>query len=131
MKAQAALEYMFLIGVLLVFLAGVFAYSSQTTFISLRTTQSTEAVKLVSAAADRVYKTGGGNATVMVDIPSGVVNQAVANKSIRLALRIGDDIGETFAVTAGNVTGSLPTAQGRHKIVVELLSSGVVQVRPL
>lgn len=130
MKAQAALEYMILLGVLLAFLGGIFVYSSQTSSLSLRTTQSIETVRAVADAADRIYKTGGGNTTVMVDIPSGVVNQSVANKAIRLTLSIGDDTGDAFAVTAGNVTGSLPTGQGRYKIVVEMISSGV-QVRPL
>lgn len=130
MRGQAALEYMILLGVLLAFLGGIFVYSSQTSSLSLRTTQSIETVKAVADAADRIYKTGGGNTTVTVDIPNGVVNQSVANKAIRLTLSIGDQTGDAFAITAGNVTGSLPTTQGRYKIVVEMISSAV-QVRPL
>jgi len=130
MRGQAALEYMFLIGLMFIILGIVFVYSSQASILSLRTTQSAETVQLIANAADRIYKTGGGNTTVIVDIPSGVVNQSVANRSIRLTLRIGDNTGDAFSVTAGNVTGSLPTVQGRYKIVVEMISSGV-QVRPL
>lgn len=131
MKGQAALEYMFLLGILLAFLGGVLVYSSQTSILSLRSTQSAEAVKVVANAADRIYKTGGGNITVTVDIPSGVANQSVANKGIKLTLKIGGSTGDAFASTSGNVTGNLPTEQGRYKIAVEMLSSGVVQVRPV
>lgn len=131
MRGQAALEYMFLIGLMFIILGIVFVYSSQASLLSLRTTQSAEAVRLIADAADRIYKLGGGNTTITVDIPAGVVNQSVANKAIKLTLSINDQTGDAFAATTGNVTGSLPTTQGRYKIVVEMLSSGVVQVRPL
>jgi len=131
MKGQAALEYTFLLGILFIILAVTIAYSTQTSLLSLRTIQSAEAVKLIADAADRIYKSGGGNTTITVDIPGGVVNQSVANKAIKLTLIVGNSTGDAFVVTAGNVTGQLPTSQGRYRIVVEMLSSGIVQVRAL
>lgn len=131
MRGQSAIEYMVMIGVLFSMLTVVFIYSSQTSFLSLRATQSSEAVRIIADAADRIYKLGGGNITVTVDIPAGVVNQSVFGKAVKLSLTIGNQTGDAIAITAGNVTGSLPSAQGRYKIVVEMLSSGLVQVRPL
>ncbi len=130
LDGQAAMEYMFLMGLLFAILGAMLVYSSQTSLLSMRTTQAAESVQLVAAAADRIYKMGGGNTTVTIDVPAGVVGQNVSNKAVRLMMTIGNSTGEAFASTLANVTGSIPTAQGRYVMTVEMLPSGVVQVRP-
>ncbi|MBI2076080.1 MAG: VCBS repeat-containing protein [Candidatus Aenigmarchaeota archaeon] len=124
MKAQAALEYMILLGVLLTFLAGIFAYSLQTSNISIRTSQAKEAVESIAEAADRLYKLGGGRTTVTINIPDSVQNSTLAGNAVRLRLSIGNDAGDAIAFTLANVTGVLPKQSGRYVIPIIISSAG-------
>lgn len=124
MRGQAALEYMILLGVLMAFLGGIFAYSFQTSSVSIRTTQAREAVETIAAAADTLYKLGGGRTSVTVNIPAGVISQSLSGNAVRLRLEIGNDAGDAIAFTMANMTGAIPKQAGRYVIPIIISSAG-------
>lgn len=127
-KAQAALEYMLLLGVLLAFLVPILVYSAQASSLSVRSLQGREAVQSIAEAADRVYAMGGGKVYTFVTIPSGVVNQSVSGRTLRLVLETGGSASEAVGTTLGNISGSLPTNYGKHKITLEMLQNGTINI---
>lgn len=126
MKAQAGLEYLILAGILLMFFASVFVYSMQTSTLSIRTMQARETVQTIAAAADRLYKMGGGKTTVTVTIPESVVNYTFSNNAIRLRIAIGNEFGDAIAFTDANVTGALSKRSGKYEIPIVISGSKAV-----
>jgi len=126
MKAQAGLEYLILAGILLMFFAAVFVYSMQTSTLSIRTTQARETVQTLAAAADRLYKMGGGKTTVTVTIPESVVNYTFSGNAIRLRIAIGSEFGDAIAFTDANVTGALSKRSGKYEIPIVISGSKAV-----
>ncbi len=125
-KAQAGLEYLMLVGLLLAFMAAVLVYSMQTSTLSIRTTQARETVQTLAEAAERLYKMGGGKATVTVTIPEGVVNYTFSGDTVRLSIMIGNEPGDAIAFTSVNVTGALPKSSGRYEIPIVISGSKAV-----
>ena len=124
-KAQSGLEYLFLLGVFLVALIPIFAYSIDTTYLSIRTSQSQQAVQEIASAADNLYKLGGGKTTIFVTLPSGINSSVVSNKTISLRLNIGTGIGDSIAITEAPVNGSLPATEGLKKITLEVVGNTI------
>ncbi len=125
-KAQAGLEYLMLVGILLAFMAAVLVYSMQTSTLSIRTTQARETVQTLAEASERLYKMGGGKATVTVTMPESVVNYTFSGDTIRLSIMIGDEPGDAIAFTSVNVTGALPRMSGRYEIPIVISGSKAV-----
>ena len=124
-KAQSGLEYLFLLGIFLVALVPIFVYSIDTVYISIRASQSQEAVQTIATAADNLYKLGGGKTTIFVTIPSNVNSSRVINKTINLRLNIGGSFGDALAITEANVNGSIPISEGLKKITLEVIGNTV------
>jgi len=124
-KAQSGLEYLFLLGIFLVALVPIFVYSIDTVYLSIRTSQSQEAVQTIATAADNLYKLGGGKTSIFVTIPSNVNSSTIANKTINLRLNIGSGVGDAFAITEAIVNGTIPTSEGLKKITLEIVGNTV------
>ncbi len=124
-KGQSGLEYLFLVGIFLVALTPIFVYSIDTTYLSIRTSQSKEAVQTIAATADNLYKLGGGKTTIFVTFPSGINSTTIANKTVNIRLNIAGGVGDASAVTEATVNGSLPTSEGLKKITLEVVGSTV------
>lgn len=127
-RGQAALEYMLLLGVLLAFLVPVVVYSTETTARSVGALEGKRAVQSIAGAADRVYAMGGGRMYVLVTVPPGITGQSVANKTIRLTLSSGDAASDIVGSTIGNISGSMPVSYGTHRVFVEMLPNGVINI---
>jgi len=125
-RGQAGLEYILILAILLGALIPVFMYAADTSELSIRTTQSREAVQRIAAAADRLYAMGGGKMEVDVYLPSGIEAFSLGNGTVKLTLRIGEGTGDAFELTRGNLTGVLPVTEGYKKITLVMLPNGTV-----
>lgn len=114
---------MFLIGVLLAFLVPVFIYATQTSSLSIRTAKVQQALQAIEQSVDELEKMGGGQTYVWIDLPEGVENYTIANKTVLIKLKIGEGTSDIFFMTNNNVSGILPTAEGKHKISIEVANS--------
>ena len=98
-KSQIALEYMLLIGVLLIILTPIIYYSIQTLNYEVRQNQAAEAVKAIAKTADTVYSLGPGNKKfVQITIPS--IEMAIGQNEILFKTKIFGGSADIFETTS-------------------------------
>ena len=131
-KGQAAMEYMTMIGLSLLILMGLlvvvhFLTASATEQMNMNAAH--DAVNKLKEAADFVYIHGHPTTiTVYVNIPKNVINGSdtyISDRTINLGMQLGDDVNDIYAVTKGNVTGTLPTTEGYYVFVVNSTGDSV------
>ncbi len=128
-KAQASMEYVMVMGIILVVLIPLMYYSLNTSSENIKSRQAEDAINSLSNAVDDVYALNPGTKKyVWISIPGGVQNTAVNSSEISLTLSIGGSKSDIFSTTKAKVTGQIPTQQGTYKIPVEHLESGVVLI---
>lgn len=128
-KAQAALEYLILVGVLLVLLVTLFNYVFYYSSQNLKIEQADDAVQTLGKAADTLYTLGPGNRDfVWVTIPGSVSETKVEENLILIKLFVYGGQSDIYVRTNAQLNGTLPTSKGRYKIKLETLDSGVVQI---
>ncbi|MCX6777152.1 MAG: hypothetical protein NTY73_04275 [Candidatus Micrarchaeota archaeon] len=130
-KAQVGIEYAAVLVLFLFILVPVLYLGITEIQISGQVSQAKIAVDSIADAADRVYAQGpGATTTVEVYLPTAV-NYATLNNhevNINIFLPTGETTDE-YALSKGNLTGTLPTLPGRHVLVVGMVSNGSVNIR--
>ncbi|MEK6840109.1 MAG: hypothetical protein AABX72_04140 [Nanoarchaeota archaeon] len=128
-RGQAAIEYVILVGTLMVFLIPVVYYALNESSYRVKMNQIDNAVKRVAKVADVVYALGpGAQDVVVVTIPYGVLSSGVGNYSINLKVSALGGNSDYGFKTVGNVTGSLPILPGTYRILIKHLADNVVNV---
>ena len=131
-RGQSAVEYASILVLLLIALIPIVYIGLSTIEDSYRISQASVAVVSMSDAADLVFAQGPGASTLVdVYIPRAVnpAKTNVSGKEIRINVFLTSGAEhDFFAITRGNLTGSLPTSEGRHRLRIEMLASGVVQI---
>jgi len=116
-QGQIAIEYLILIGFILVALIPLGYYASVRTTNELRGNQARDAVVIIADAADKVSLYGeGSNTNVWVTIPSGISESSIENNQVLVRISIFGSTTDILSPTIANLTGSIPTEQGRHKV---------------
>ena len=78
------------------------------------------AASQVTSAADLVYTQGPpAKMTLDVYMPSRVENASISGKTVNLNVSSSSGYSDVFSGSVANLTGSLPTSEGMHKIIVE------------
>ena len=128
-QGQVSMEYILLVGLLLVILIPLFYYSLHKSSESISRSQAEDAVKSLAQAADEVYSLSPGTKKfVWVSIPGGVQGAQINGSEITLAVNIFDVTSDVNARSKAVVVGSIPLEKGTYRIPVELLDSGGVQI---
>lgn len=129
MKAQAATEYLVLIGIILVVLIPIIYYATQQYTSALNLNDAQDAVNTLSKTADYVYSLGPGTRSIaLITIPTGVHNTRVIGREFIINLT---SYGEISAISKANLTCSFPSTSGTHNVPVVLLETGVVLIGEL
>ena len=115
------MEYLLIVGLLLVVLVPLFLLSLNSATTSIRFNEAEEAVEQIATTADNLYKFGGGKQTIFVTIPSGVNSSRVNTNSVVLTL----DGGDFVAFTTATLNGSVPTTEGYKQITLEVIGNTV------
>jgi len=127
MKAQAAVEYLIMVGVILAIAIPIFYYSLTYSSESVAISKSKEAAEAIASGVDYVYSLGEGTrTTVAIDIPTNVKESYILDNEIGFRISTSAGITDVYAMSMTNVTGSLPDTPGRHFIVIKHLGDGVV-----
>ena len=85
--AQAAIEYIILVGIILVFLIPVIQYSLNEANLNLKINQLENSVRRVAKAADAVYAIGpGATEIITITLPHGIESTEVGNNGVLLKL---------------------------------------------
>ena len=105
----------------------VFYYAIQYSNESLAVSKASESAETVAAAVDYVYSLGYGTQTaVNIELPGNVVSSKVADREIMFVIKNRGRTSDIVAPTMTNATGSLPTIQGMHLVIVNYTETGVV-----
>ena len=128
-KSQIAVEYMLILGIALLVMIPTFYYAIKETNVNIQLNQANDAVNTLGKAADTVYSIGPGTKkNVWINMPNGVRSYSLTNKEVSIKLFVFKGESDVFAKTKANLTGTLPISKGTHRISVEMLESGIVEL---
>lgn len=129
-KAQAALEYMMIIGIAMLILVPIILYSYQQNETAMRINQAKLAATQISASAGSLYAQGpGAKTTLDIFLPAGYSAQSYASGNI-VNIKVYTPAGsnDVIEITRANMSGSLPSDSGYRRIFMTMLDSGYVNI---
>ncbi len=129
-RGQAALEYMMIIGMVLIILTPMIYYAYQQNETAIRSSQARLAASRIASAADSVYAQGpGARAYLDVLLPSGYSQQSfVSENVVNIRVSTPAGINDVIQIAKANMSGSLPAEPGYKRIYFTMLDSGQVNV---
>lgn len=123
MRGQAALEYLVMLGLLLVVLMPVWVYvnsASTQEKLELRVSSAKYAAQRIAEAADAVYVQGPpAKLSIYVNIPDGTKDVFFSEREITFRVSSAGGDSDAFAQTLGKIQGNVSTRAGQQKIVVQ------------
>lgn len=131
-KGQAGVEYASILVLILVALIPIVYMGTQMAENESRTSQAKAAVGALADGADLVFAQGPGAVTVVdITLPAAVnpAKTGFYGKEIRINVFLASGAEQdVFALARGNVSGTMPTTPGFHRLRLEMMGSGVVRV---
>ena len=131
MKAQAALEYVMLIGAVLLIIISISYYATQESTRNIQMNRANDAVNTLAKAADSVYALGPGSQQyIEVNFPGSINSIIIESHEIRFKVHIFGSLADIFAETKAELdtTSSISTNKGIRHIYVKALESGKVKI---
>ena len=129
MRAQVSVEYLMVIGVALVIVLPLFYYAISESTNNIKLNQAEDAVNTIAKAADSVYSLGPGTKKyVDIVIPGGVEQSAIDGNAIKLKVSLFGSVADIYSKSKANLIGGVPLVSGPHRISIEALDSGYVQI---
>src|SRR3990172_3259825 len=122
MKAQVALEYAIVLGLIIAAVGIFYAYVYEQQQIETGSRQAEIAANTIKTAADNLYSQGPGAKTqVNVFFPNNYIPEKSNLSGKRILIKISILKGETdiVAFTRGNISGSLPNLSGTKVLTLE------------
>ncbi|MFB6166852.1 MAG: hypothetical protein ABEJ62_01160 [Candidatus Nanohaloarchaea archaeon] len=131
-KGQAAIEYLAIVGLVLLF-ATPLLIRAQTSAGDLRRTAdmvaASNALDTVSQAASFVYSQGEpARITFRVSVPSGVNLSNVTGNYIHFQMDGSHGGGDLYEILEFNVTGDIPPDRGVYTMVAEAVGENNVSI---
>lgn len=128
-RGQAALEYLFVVGLVLLVLIPLFSLSYNRANVSTTLSDASTAANLITKTADEIYFLGPGNKnTIDVYFPSSIDNITVSGREVTFNLGIFDTGSQVFQISQANLSGSLSNFKGIHVVTLEHLDSGIINI---
>ncbi|MBI4448042.1 hypothetical protein HY643_03610 [Candidatus Woesearchaeota archaeon] len=128
-KAQTSIEYMIILGTILIIAIPLFYYGLSETTNRIRINQADDAVNTLAKAVDTVHALGSGTKKyVQITIPKGVESTSISEKELSIQIQIFGGKSDISASTKAVLVGNLPTKEGNYLISVEALDSGAVRI---
>lgn len=128
-SGQAATEYMIVIGISMLLLTPVIIIGNNAVIDLKYKTDSIvarEAVDEITEISTIVYSQGApAKITKNIQFPSNIISTSISDKMIRMEMRYKSASNDIFNIVEFNVTGTLPTTSGNHRISIEAISNGV------
>lgn len=128
MRAQAAVEYMAMIGVLLAILLPLAAYVWKNNSSNTAVQQATITADKIANTADGLWAQGpGAKNRISVYFPPGynATGSSLSNHTIRININTGSGRNDVVSTTKANITGTLPTGPGNAYLDMQIISNWV------
>ena len=127
MKAQAAVEYVVIIGVVLSIAITIFYFAMSYFSESVALSKAKESAEAVARNVDYVYSLGEGTrTTVSIDLPNNIIDSTIAGNEIIFKISTSAGKSDVYATAMTGPTGELPKTPGRHFLVIENIGDSVV-----
>jgi len=127
-RGQVATEYMLLIGVLLLIVAVLAAYSFFMYNETIATNHINNSMKDLKQGINNVYYLGNGNSMVVdIILPNGISDISLNGSAIVITKETFNVNSVDTIVTDATLIGSVPATIGSHKILIENIN-GVVSL---
>ena len=131
MRAQAAMEYLSIVGIILVFIIPIWAYLitvEQETASELSLSYSKNAVRQIADASSLVYSQGPpAKISFQIYVPPGVNSISFDNKSVVFNVSLGAVYTDVFATSTAAMNGTLPKDEGYYTVEITAID-GFVQI---
>jgi uncharacterized protein (UPF0333 family) len=131
MRAQAAMEYLSIIGIVLVFVIPIWAYLitlEQATSSEFSLSYSKNAARQIADASSLVYSQGPpAKISFQIYVPAGVENILIDNRSVVFNVSLGPAFTDVFATSTATMNGTLQSNEGYYTIEVISVNS-LVQI---
>ena len=125
-KGQQAVEYMIMVGVLLVAVGGLAGYALMMYSETVALNQVKDSLKDLQDAADRIYALGEGNSVIVkILLPNGVSETKVVGRGLYITATTFGTSSVSFVETDANVHGAIPAASGIYEIEVKAVDGNV------
>lgn len=128
MRGQASIEYLVMVGIIIVAITVLAAMAWQENEITTRFSQAQVAAKMIASTAEIVYAQGpGSKSSINVIVPSGYSpsSSSIQGDRITLAIQTSGGTVDVIALTKANVSGSPPTGPGLKNIEFEIIEGYV------
>ena len=128
-RGQAAVEYVILTGVLLIFLVPVIQFSLMQTLAELRLSQLDDSFTRVTKSVDAVGALSiGAQETVVITTPSGIESITLSGQAIEVHISMGGAEQEMGYLTSIPMTGDIPITAGTYHLKVKKETNQLVNV---
>ncbi|MFC1730250.1 hypothetical protein ACFL6I_07915 [candidate division KSB1 bacterium] len=125
--SQVSLEYLLVIGMVLVIMIPIFYYAITQSTNQIRANQAEDAVTSIVKTADSLYALGPGSRDyVTITIPLGVSGAFVNRTEVTLRLDISGTQVDITAFSHAEIVGKIPTTAGTYQLPIEVVQSGIV-----
>jgi uncharacterized protein (UPF0333 family) len=119
-RAQVALEYLLLIGIVIAVTVPFFYYASTTMTQNIKMNEAATAVNKIVETADFLYALGpGSQEEILVKFPKGTKLIVIEGKEIILKLEIFEDVSDVVGYSKANMEGDLIAKSGPWHIILE------------
>ncbi|HIH20114.1 TPA: T9SS type A sorting domain-containing protein [Candidatus Micrarchaeota archaeon] len=131
-KAQATIEYVTILILLLVALAPLLYLGYRDLVTKNSAAQAIAVVKQIASTVDQVRAQGQGSRIIMrVQMPENIESAFLNRSEVFIRIySIDGQLSDISANTNANLTGSLPVVPGVYFINVTMLDNGTVSVAP-
>jgi len=128
-RGQAGIEYVILVGLMLIFLIPIIHYALNEATLNVKINQIDTTVRRIAKASDAVFSLGrGAREVVTVTLPHGISTSKVNGHEIGFEVSLFGKITDVYFPTKPQVIGSLPTDPGTYRIVVMMLETNNVSI---
>jgi len=128
MKGQAAIEYMFILGFLVLAMTPILYYSLQGQGAYITINQAEDAAAAIANTVNSVYALGSGSRDIVwVTLPKQVVNVSLDNNEVLVQIKVGEGLSDIISQTKVAMNGSVLAEPGTYKLAVVAFDN-IVQV---
>lgn len=131
-KAQAALEYMLIMGIALAILVPLFSVVSSQTYsfkTEMKLSSVEDSLQNLADSSDMVYSQGyPAKITTKLYLPEGTLYTNVTENIFHVRIKKKSGPVDISSFPEANLTGSLPESPGSYQIELKMTEKGVVNV---
>ncbi|MBI4399211.1 class III signal peptide-containing protein [Candidatus Micrarchaeota archaeon] len=129
MKGQLSIEYIVIIGLVLIILMPIVYLSWQYSQSTSQTTQVQSSLNTIIEASNLVYSQGPGARTrVLIYFPNNVNSTRIQGREVNIQLLVPGGTTDVFGLANGNLTGNISTRSGQHVLRIEMLANATVNI---